>query len=410
MAIPQSEGVEGAKRLADDSHDCKHPDAGSVAGAVKREKAEDNDTPTQRLRDGDTGVGIPTSEGIERATRLTDAEIARVAEREEQRQRERLKQQLQQLESVGNGLRLPPSVLRLATAAGILLAAVLGLLVATQVAALIADLRVIPTPWKWVLGGIGTACACVLLWMIFWLFVTLMRLRRNPSVNAAAVRALQERSAWQRFAEEHEQQAEAKLREYLTSYALEPGDRRRLIAAGLKEEEFKELVAAKRRLLDIDSFLPPADWLKDFVGRFQRVLDGAARRCAKSYGTRVALGTAMSPIAVVDQAIVLYTSTRLVRNLLVLYNVRPAFGQTATILARAIIQTYLAREIERIAEEGIDAASDALTNQSEELFGSALGVGTATPFAAKLAEGATNGLLVLRLGDRTRSFLQPVRE
>ena len=326
------------------------------------------------------------------------------------RQRERLRQQLQQLEAVGNGLQLPPSLLRLATIAGVLLAAVLGLLVATQVTALVADLRMTPTPWSWILGGFGAVCAGALLWIIFRLFVTVLRLRRNPGVNAAAVQALQERSACQRVAAEHAQQAEAKLREYLASYGLEAGDRRRLTAAGLKEEEFEDLVAAKQRLLDVDSPLPPADWLKDFVGRFQDILDDAARRCARSYGTRVALGTAMSPIAVVDQAVVLYASMRLVRNLLVLYNVRPAFGQTATILARAIIQTYLAGEIEQLAEDGIDAASDALTSQSEELFGSAMGVGTATPFAAKFAEGATNGLLVLRLGNRTRSFLQPVRE
>ena len=404
VGIPQSEGVEGAERLTDASDDRLCP------GAREGAEAPDKTTPTQRLRDGDTGVGIPSSEGIERATRLTDVEAASVAEAEAARQRERFKQQLQQLEAVTNGLRLPPSVLRLVTVAGVLLAAVLGLLLATQVAALIADLQMTPTPWGWILGGFGSVCAGVLLWMIYRLFMTLLRLRRNPAVNAAAVQALQQRSTWQRFAIEHAQQAEAKLREYLEGYALEPDDKKRLTAAGLKEEEFDDLVAAKRRLLDVDSFLPPADWLRDFVGRFQRILDGAARRCARSYGTRVAVGTAMSPIPVVDQAIVLYTSVRLVRNLLELYNVRPAFGQTATILARAIIQTYLAGEIERLAEEGINAAADALKSSSDELFGSALGVGTATPFAAKFAEGATNGLLVFRLGNRTRSFLQPVRE
>ena len=370
-------------------------------------KAAPGASPAQRLRGGDTGVGIPLSEGIEGARRLTDEEVASAAEREEELQRTHVERQLEQLTTVGGGLQLPATVVRITTVSGILLAGVLGLLVATQLASLIADLRTIPTPWTWALGGFAALSAGAITWIAISLVVRLVRLRRSPGVNVAAVQALQERNAWQRLAVEHANEAEAELRDYLNSYSLNSHNRKALTGAGLTEAEFDDLVAAKRRLLDDESFLPPAEWLNDFVRRFQSRLDEAADRRAKLYGKRVALGTAISPFAVVDQGIVFYTSLQLVRNLLVLYNVRPAFGQTATILARAVVQTYLAGEIERLAEDGVDALVKELPGTSGELFGSALG--TAASTASRLGEGAVNGLLIWRLATRAKSLLQPVK-
>ena len=363
--------------------------------------------PEQRLRDGDTGVGIPPSEGIEGARRLTDSDVAVHEQQQHEQQRQRVREHLREFEANG-ALKLPTVVTRFALVVGLLVASVLGLLVVTQIASLATDIQMMPAPWNWALGTLGAFCALVLLGITFRLVLAILRLRRSPGVNIEAMEALQERHAWQRLAVEHAQQAEEKLRDYLGSYKLDAEGKKALLAAGLTEEEFEDLDKAKQRLLDDGQFLPPGDWLKDFLSRFQSVLDGAGQRCARSYGTRVAFGTAVSPIAVVDQAIVFYTSMRLVRNLVVLYNVRPGFGQTATIFARAVVQTYLGGEIERIAEEGMEAAITEMAGSSEDLLGSG-----AASFAwgptAKFAEGATNGVLIWRLGSRAQSFLQPVR-
>ena len=187
-----------------------------------------------------------------------------------------------------------------------------------------------------------------------------------------------------------------------------PDVRKPLLAAGLTEEDQHQLDEAKRYLL-AEEFLPSSEWVVEYQSRFQDVLDNAARRRARQYGQRAALGTALVPVGALDQTLILYCCLRLVRELLVIYNVRPAFGQTATILARAIVQTYLGGEMQGLTEEGTEAGLEAvLGGSAEELLLGSAATALASQLGAKLVEGGVNGLLVWRLGTRTISFLQPV--
>ena len=300
---------------------------------------------------------------------------------------------------------LPRFVRRLAFWGGLAVAAVVGLLLLTQVAALIANIEAMTGPLRWILGMLGAVCGAVILWLALRLAWVLVRLGKNPSVNGAALATLRERQVWQQLAVEQFDQAESKLKEYLADYPVDPEANRPLIAAGLTEEEVNRLHDAKRHLL-ADAFLPSSEWVAEYERRFQDVLDRAARRRASRYGQRAALGTALVPVAVLDQALILYCCLKLVREMLVIYNVRPAFGQTTTILAQAIVQVYLGGEIQSLAEEGA-AGLDGVAVSAEELAGSAA-TGLAPHVGAKLVGGGVNGLLVWRLGTRTISFLQPV--
>ena len=363
--------------------------------------------PSQTLRHGDTGAGIPPSAGVEDARLLTDGEVAEHKRQEDEQERERLSEQLQQLEAEAT-VHLPVGVVRIVVGAGFLLASVLGLLVITQAASLIVDIGMMSAPWNWVLGSLGAVFTAILIWITSKLARSLLRLQRSPSVNLPAIRALQERQAWHRLATEHADQAEAKLRDYLAAYNLDVKVRRSLVASGLAAGEFDDLAVAKQHLLGDELFLPPSEWLDEFVRTFQSVLDSAAERRSKSFGVRTAVGTALSPVPVLDQAIVLYSSLKLVRDLLVLYNVRPTPGQTATVFARAIVQTYVGGEAQRVAEAGVESAWREIVGTPEELLGTSV-AGVASKVTAKFAEGSANGLLVWRLGRRAVTFLQPVR-
>ena len=367
---------------------------------------EESSTSEDRpLRGGDTGVGIPRSVGVEGARRVSAEEAESDQRQQEDQERERLIDHLRDLETM-QPYELPMFVRRLAFWGSLAVAAVVGLLLVTQVASLIANIEAMAGPLRWVLGTLGALCGAVILWLTLRLAWALMRLRKNPSVNGATLEALQERRFWQQLAVEHFDQAERKLKDYLTGYAIDTEAKQPLIAAGLTAGDLSELEDARRHLLE-DSFLPSNEWVVEYRHRFQDVLDRAARRRARHYGQRAAFGTALVPVGVLDQVLVLFCCLRLVRELLVIYNVRPAFGQTATILARAIVQTYLGGEMQSLAEEGTEAALDAVTGSAEELVGSAA-TALASQVGAKLVEGGVNGLLVWRLGTRTISFLQPV--
>lgn len=359
----------------------------------------------RKLRGGDTGVGIPRSAGVEGARRVSAEETESHERQTQDEERERLAEHLLDLETM-LPYELPSFVRRLAFWSGLAVAAVVGLMLVVQVAALVANIETMGGPARWVLGTFGALCGAVILWLMLKLVWALARLQRNPSVNRAALEALQERRVWRQLAVEHFDQAESKLKDYLTGYAIDLDACDPLLAAGLTKEDVYDLDDGRRHLLS-NPFLPSNEWLLEFRHRFQDVLDRAARRRVRQYGQRAALGTALVPIGVLDQAMILYCCLRLVRDLLVIYNVRPVFGQTATILARAIVQTYLGGEMQRWTEEGTEAALDAVAGSAEEVMGSAA-TALASQVGAKLVEGGVNGLLVWRLGTRTISFLQPV--
>ena len=363
--------------------------------------------PSHTLRDGDTGVGIPASVGLEGARLITDDERVQQDRQEEDEQRERFRERLLELDAA-RGYVLPRFLRRTAFWLGLLVLSLLGLLIVTQVAALIADIGTMPGPWGWALGATGALCGAIVLWIALKFAWTLLQLQRNPAVNRAAIEALAERELWQRLALEEFESAEEKLRGYLAGYELDSKSATVLMASGLSNPELDELVAAKKYLLSDDSYLPSRDWVDEFQRRFQSVLDLSASRRAKSYAKRAALGTALVPVAIVDQAVVFYFCLKLVRELMVFYNVRPAFGQTATIIARAIIQTYLAGQIQQLTEDGTEALSDTVLGSADELAASSL-TSIASTAGAKLAEGALNGMMIWRLGSRTISLLQPVR-
>ena len=171
-------------------------------------------------------------------------------------------------------------------------------------------------------------------------------------MDLAALHALRERQTWHRLATEHAESAETKIREYLGSYKLDAKARISLFAAGMNTREFDALTEAKQHLLSGELHLPPTDWLEEFSIRFQAVLDTIAERQAKSYGVRAAVGTALSPMPLLDQAVVLYSSLKLVHDLLVLYNLRPTPGRSVIVLARAILQTYLGGVAQDVTEGG----------------------------------------------------------
>lgn len=86
----------------------------------------------------------------------------------------------------------------------------------------------------------------------------------------------------------------------------------------------------------------------------------------------------------------------MIKDLMQLYNLRPAFGQATIIFAQAILQTYLSG----IAEETTESVMDYIADSSGAL------VGSLSKVLEKASEGGLNAMLILRLGKRTISALK----
>ena len=384
-------------------------------GAMVVDKTMGAKTTTRRSpepRDGSSGLGTPVS-SMDGARVLDDQEsdeTRRQADEELRRQLEEFQRQSEKELQQPENFMLPPGIRRALTWGGCALAAVLGLFLVSQGVTTGAAILALPAPFNWIVGAVALLFAGTLFWLTVQLVWMLVRLRRNPSVNLHAIQALQERRHMQALATEHAEQAVRELRIYLENYQLNDDARRRLLVLGLTDRELDDLAQARRTLLANNEPMPPVTWLSEFRGQFQSILDRVANARVKQYVWQVGLGTGVSRIAVIDSAVVLYACLALIKDLTVLYGLRPALGTTATILIRSIVQTYLAG----LLQEATDSAADTLKSELTEYLevaaaGAATIAGAATAGLGRMAEGAVNGVFVWRLGKQAISFLQPAQ-
>ena len=399
LGIPRSR-VKDASALNDEE----------VGGARSRDD-EQSRRQSPQGREGDYGLGIPRSR-TKSARTLSDEEIEDTRRAEDEELRRQFEESVRRLEEANGSYELPAGVRRALIWTGCALVSVLGLVLVAQSAAVVASIGSLPVPFDWIVTTLAVVFAGTLSWVILQLALMLVRLQRNPSVDLHAIRTLQERRHMQDLATKHAERAQSELRSYLEKYPLDNAARGRLIVLGLTEGECDDLASAKRFLLADDEPMPPDEWLASFRRRFQSILDRAAENRTKGYTTKVGVGTALSPVAMIDKAVVLYACMALIKELAFLYGLRPALGQSVAILARSILQAHLAG----LLQDASEAAADTLWSEVSESVGEA-SVGEMTTrissfipqVGVKVTEGAVNALLISRLGKRAMSLLQPVR-
>lgn len=368
------------------------------------------------LRDGDHGLGIPRAYAGEGRV-LTRAEVEEHDRREKKEAEGEIRRELErQLRSDDAGrFRLPPLLLGFLSWTLLAAASVLGLLLVGQGAASVGHIRALPTPFDWIAGVAAAAFSLVLAALIVRLGWALLRLRRSPAVNLAELRSLRERRQWQRLAVRHADRARRELRRHLQEYPS------RAAHPYLNHDERTRLDDARGELLAEPQTLSAAEWLEAFNGRFQSILDAAARRRVRAYAVKVGVGTAASRFPLLDQAVVLYACLALLRELLVLYGLRPTAVQAGLLLARSVATTYLSGVLQDVSDQAADVAGTAADGLAEDGplqdvvtevgrgAGEALGAGVLAPLAGRAAEGAVNGVLVWRLGSGAIRQIQPVR-
>ncbi|WP_028575263.1 DUF697 domain-containing protein [Desulfonatronovibrio hydrogenovorans] len=397
-----------------DPFDHPGPDSGLEHARDHPEEALDSnqasDKPLQdKERRNDSGLGSPDfepdSEQVKRIDPVSREEINQLRQEQEEFQRQ-FEEKILELEKTG--IRIPRFFYSFMLWSLIFAGSLIGLLLLSQGIRLASQISVLAFPWN-LLTALGA---------LFFLSLIIMAgakalkgflvLKKHSKIDLKTLNALARRRRFRYLAEKKKEEAREVLKEYLREY---PADDVQKTIPGLDREAVDRLRAHKKQLLEDQGWMEADQWLKKMDETFARILDNAARKRTRTYIRTVGLGTAASPVKFIDQFIVLYASLRLISELMVIYNLKPAPGQSATILARAIIQAYLGGVIGEQAEAGFEAFSD----YYEEIYGEVTtvsGISAASEAARKImpkmGEGALNSFLIWRLARQARKMLRPL--
>lgn len=302
----------------------------------------------------------------------------------------------------------PPSRwMRWSLAGTVLVVAAFGVLVFSQAISALALAATLPVWAQYaLLIPLGFCCLAVI-GVCLALVRSWLRLRALRQVDLGALEELRSRAQTRQDGVEHFQEARGRLEDYLGRYPLDVDGRIRLAAAGVQPHEIETLAAGREHLAGraTDS----RSWLVDFREHFQNGLDAAANRRVNAWAVKAAGCVIASPLPLLDAALILGISFKMLKDLSSMYNVRTGRAGSLVLLNRAVAAAFLAGVAEDATEIAGGLASEELAGMVGEGTLTSAGAKVAGVVAPKLGEGALNALFVRRLGKAAIRLLQPLR-
>jgi uncharacterized membrane protein YcjF (UPF0283 family) len=378
------------------------PSRRSTERALKGEVPEESPTemPTRQSghREGEVIIAVPEPENIKTQT-LSESELQQYQQIDEKAEQKRLDALASQLLKKSGGMTIPAGLRKACMWSLSGIAAVLMLLMVGQVTSSLAQLRTLPIWSQWVVGTLLGLIVLVILCIVMKIIMLFLKLRRNEQVNLEGISVLSEREALRQLVSLQSAEAVKKLKLYIDDFPVDEKDK--FLELGFNQEEFSEFKKARLKLIASAEHEDAKRWLALYKSGFQEVLDQIATRRAKAYATKTALKTAISPLALLDNVIVLALSLAMVRDMMALYNLRMNVAGASQILLRAIGQAYIAGEMQDFSEVLAESLGDMIGEQTGQLtarVGKIVG--------SKAGEGMANGLMIYRLGRATSKLLQ----
>ena len=292
--------------------------------------------------------------------------------------------------------------------------AVLGFYTITQTATFLVQLKDLPELVRYPLYVAVGAFATVILAVVCLLLRSLFRLQRSPQVALGMLSTLEGRRRLQRLGQRKVGEACEELYGILRS-VQEKEYGASLRRMGVSAERIEELSAVRGELCrrqerrrggqECESSL---EWLELFAERYQVRLDEVARERIRHYSYQGGIAAAISHVPTMDRFIVLSAMFALVRELLVLYHVRPSRANTALLLGKVVSNTFFAGYVQEGAEmsgEGVQRALEAFRVSFCELplVREVLQAGV-----SRVAEATAQGFLIQRVGLAAQRMLLPV--
>ncbi len=297
----------------------------------------------------------------------------------------------------------------------LLVAAFLGIFITHNIATFIQTICTMPLVGR-ILYAIPTVVFLGLLIYMFVQFCIMMKhLHTFNQISSKAFEELKARENLRILCTKETDKAKRQLEELLNETELQ----NRMFKQYAPDINIKQIKVQLK-----NQHNTPQQWIKDFVNLYQAKVDDLARKRISYYSWRAAAAATASPFAALDQVIVLATSVTLLKELFQIYNLKPKWDKNLLLMARMVIQVYLAGYWQNLTAAGTDALSDGLNTLVENVkstdaesiiskagvkIGSFMGGGVGTTFAKTVGEFTLHKITVSRLGEAAIRVLQPVR-
>ncbi len=287
----------------------------------------------------------------------------------------------------------------------VLLSGCLGMVLISQAISAFALAASLPVWARYLLLVPLALCGLAVVFVGVRLAQAWFRLRAIHQVDLQSLEELRLRAESRQDGIEHLQRARKHLENYLQHYPM--GSAAALRAAGLANPAIEKLAAGRERL--IGRALDSRSWLEDYRASFQTHLDAAAMARVNAWSLKAAGCVIASPLPLLDAALVLGISLKMLKDLCVLYNVRTSKSGSLLLLNRTITAAFIAG----VASDGMEIAGGWAGEELSGFLGestlNSLGARVAGVVTPKLGEGAINAFFIRRLGKAAICLLQPLR-
>lgn len=293
--------------------------------------------------------------------------------------------------------------------------ALLGFYTITQTATFLVQLKDLPELVRYPLYVAVGAFATVILVVVGLLLRSLFRLRRSPQVALGMVSTLEGRRRLRQLGQRKADEACEELYGILCSVQEKEygASLRRMRVSADRIEELsavrQELCRRQEQRRQGNERESSLEWLELFAERYQVRLDTLAGERIKYYSYRGGIAAAISHVPSMDRFIVLSAMFGLVRELLVIYHVRPSRTNTALLLGKVVSHTFFSGYVQEGAEmygESIQRALEAFRVSFCEL---PLVKGVLQASVSRVAEATAQGFLIQHVGLAAQKMLLPVR-
>lgn len=163
-------------------------------------------------------------------------------------------------------------------------------------------------------------------------------------------------------------------------------------------------MTVRLRRLTTQEFADEDAWW-DAYDTFEKKREDRAQEIKRHYALQIAVNTSISPWKIVDLAAVLYNSTRMVQDIVILYNRRGlSRGRAFSLVCHFTLNICVSGELGEIGGDALkELVKDCLADVLPEM-----GAGLVGNLAGKVGEGLVNYIFARKLGQRTIRYFRPI--
>lgn len=290
---------------------------------------------------------------------------------------------------------LPASWRHLLRAGALLAVALFGCFCAVETASFLRSMAELPWPTRVCLSVPMVLFTGIIVYYLCKILRLGMVLGRTPEIELKVLRELENRRELRHLCLVRHQEAKRRLEEFLGDEKARACDLRPMAGSAALLEA---LASGRERLQANQS--SARDWIADFTEYIQKPLDRFADQRIRHYAVRAGVLGAVCPYPLIDRLVILSASLSLMKELMLIYRLKPSWDKGLALAARAVVSTYLAGVV--------DDAGDSLCGYVAENADLSAAGEFAGKLAGKAAAGGVQGLLVSRLGHAAVKMLRPV--